>query len=80
MMTPDTLDLFARRRNSTVNTVHTWLLVAGSLFLLAVTAWAFGGVAGIIYALAFGGLLLLGGRRKRAGATRSRCSPSPSPR
>ena len=56
MTTPDTLDLFARRRNSTLNTVHTWLLVAGSLALLAVTAWAFGGTAGIIYALAFGGI------------------------
>ena len=56
MTTPDTLDLFAQRRNSTLNTVHTWLLVAGSLALLAVTAWAFGGTAGIIYALVFGGI------------------------
>ena len=56
MTTSDMLDLFARRRNSTINTVHTWLLVAGSLALLAVTAWAFGGTAGIVYALAFGGI------------------------
>ena len=56
MPTSDTLDLFARRRNSTINTVHTWLLVAGSLALLAVTAWAFGGTAGIVYALTFGGI------------------------
>ena len=56
MTAPDTLDLFARRRNSTINTAHTWLLVAGSLALLAVTAWAFGGAAGIVYALAFGGI------------------------
>ena len=56
MTAPDTLDLFARRRNSTVNTAHTWLLVAGSLALFAITAWAFGGTAGIVYALAFGGI------------------------
>jgi heat shock protein HtpX len=56
MTTPDTLDLFAQRRNSTLNTLHTWLLAAGSLALLAVTAWAFGGTAGIVYALIFGGI------------------------
>ena len=56
MTTPDTLDLFAQRRNSTLNTIHTWLLVAGSLALLAITAWAFGGTAGIVYALVFGGI------------------------
>ena len=56
MATPDTLDLFAQRRNSTLNTIHTWLLVAGSLALLAITAWAFGGTAGIVYALVFGGI------------------------
>jgi heat shock protein HtpX len=56
MTTPDTLDLFVQRRNSTLNTIHTWLLVAGSLALLAITAWAFGGTAGIVYALVFGGI------------------------
>ena len=56
MTTPETLDLFAHRRNRTLNTLHTWLLAAGSLALLAVTAWAFGGIAGIVYAIVFGGI------------------------
>ena len=63
MTTPDPIDLFAQRHDSTLNTVHTWLLVGGSLTLLAVTAWAFGGTAGIIYALAFGGISMWLARR-----------------
>jgi heat shock protein HtpX len=47
---------FARSR--AINTLHTWLLGAGSLLLLAVTAWAFGGPNGILYAVVFGGVSL----------------------
>lgn len=54
MSRSDTIDIFARRRNRLLNTVHTWLLAAGSLLLLAVTAWIFGGVTGIVYAVVFG--------------------------
>lgn len=49
-----TLDLFAHRRGRLLNLVHTWLLAAGSLLLLGVTAWVFAGGAGIVYALVFG--------------------------
>jgi len=49
-----TLDLFAHRRGRLLNLVHTWLLAAGSLLLLAVTAWVFAGGPGIVYALVFG--------------------------
>ncbi|MDB4273607.1 zinc metalloprotease HtpX [bacterium] len=49
-----TLDLFAQRRGRLLNLVHTWLLAAGSLLLLGVTAWVFAGGAGIVYALVFG--------------------------
>jgi heat shock protein HtpX len=49
-----TLDLFAHRRGRLLNLVHTWLLAAGSLLLLGVTAWVFAGGPGIVYALVFG--------------------------
>jgi len=49
-----TLNLFAHRRGRLLNLVHTWLLAAGSLLLLGVTAWVFAGGAGIVYALVFG--------------------------
>ncbi|MET0940469.1 MAG: zinc metalloprotease HtpX [Mesorhizobium sp.] len=52
----DTIDLLQQRRNRALNTFHTWLLGFGSLLLLAVTAWAFGGTAGILYAIIFGGV------------------------
>ena len=54
MATTDQLDLLQQRRNRVLNTVHTWLLAAGSLLLLAATAWALAGRAGIIYAVLFG--------------------------
>lgn len=54
-----TIDLLAHRHNRVRNTLHTWLLGAASLLLLAVTAWAFGGPTGVIYAVAFGILPLL---------------------
>ena len=41
--TPD-LDLFEQRRHRAMNTLHTWLLGAGSLLLLAVTAFVFAGL------------------------------------
>jgi heat shock protein HtpX len=63
MSNADTIDLLAHRRNRLMNTLHTWLLAAGSLALLAVTAWAFGGTAGVVYALVFGGISLWLARR-----------------
>ncbi len=57
------LNLVARRRHKALNTVHTWLLVAGSLFLLAVSAWAIAGITGLIYAIIFGGFSLWAMRR-----------------
>lgn len=46
--------LFEQRRHRVRNLVHTWLLAAGSLALLAVTAWIFGGAIGVVAALVFG--------------------------
>ncbi|MBX3577774.1 MAG: M48 family metalloprotease [Rhizobiaceae bacterium] len=63
MPRPDTLDLFARRRNRALNTIHTWLLAGGSLLLLAVTAWAFGGLSGVLYAVVFGTVSMVVVRR-----------------
>jgi heat shock protein HtpX len=63
MSTPDTIDLFAERRNRVRNMLHTWLLATGSLALLAITAWAFGGTAGIVYAVIFGGVSMWAVRR-----------------
>ena len=63
MSRADTIDLFAQRRNRWLNTAHTWLLGAGSLLLLAVTAWVFGGTSGIIYAVIFGGISMWAVRR-----------------
>lgn len=56
-------NLLAHHRNRAINTLHTWLLGAGSLLLLAVTAWAFGGAAGILYAVVFGAVSMLVVRR-----------------
>ena len=58
-----TIDLFAAAPQPLLNTVHTWLLAGGALLLLAVTAWAFGGTAGIIYAVIFGGISMWAARR-----------------
>jgi heat shock protein HtpX len=63
-MSPNrTINLFAQRRNRVVNTLHTWLLGAASLFLLAITAWAFGGVTGVIFAVIFGAVSMTAIRR-----------------
>jgi heat shock protein HtpX len=58
MNNPAPLSLLEQRRHRFLNTVHTWLLAAGSLALLAVTAFVFGGLAGVVLALVFGGLTL----------------------
>lgn len=60
---PDTIDFFAQRRNRLLNMVHTWLLAGGAILLLAVTAWAFGGPFGIVYAVLFGGISIWAARR-----------------
>ncbi|AMS39672.1 MULTISPECIES: zinc metalloprotease HtpX [Aminobacter] len=57
------INLFERRRNRALNTAQTWLLGAGSLLLLGVTAWAFAGSTGILYALVFGALSMWAVRR-----------------
>ena len=54
MGAPHSINLFEHRRNRALNMLQTWLLGAGSLLLLGVTAWAFGGTTGILYAVIFG--------------------------
>jgi heat shock protein HtpX len=63
MANSDTIDHFTQRRHRTLNTVQTWLLAGGSLVLLAITAWAFGGWTGIIYAVVFGAISMIIVRR-----------------
>jgi heat shock protein HtpX len=58
--------LLERRRHRALNTVHTWLLAGGSLTLLAVTAYVFGGLIGVAVAIGLGALSL---------AAMSRASP-----
>ncbi|WP_187969375.1 zinc metalloprotease HtpX [Aquibium microcysteis] len=53
------IDLFEQRRHRVLNTVHTWLLGAGSLVLLAVSAYAFAGATGIVFALVFGAVTMV---------------------
>ena len=62
-LTPGAIDFFVERRNRILNTVHTWLLAGGALLLLAVTAWAFAGTAGIVYAVIFGSVSMWAMRR-----------------
>jgi heat shock protein HtpX len=45
-----------QRSHRTLNLLHTWLLAAGSLGLLAVTAYVFAGGTGVVMALVFGAL------------------------
>lgn len=52
------ISAFRQREHATLNMVHTWLLVGGSIALLAVCAWVFFGSSGIIYAAVFGGISL----------------------
>jgi len=50
------INLFEHRRNRALNMAQTWLLGAGSLLLLGVTAWAFAGSTGNLwYAFHVGG-------------------------
>jgi heat shock protein HtpX len=53
------LSLLEGRRHRLLNTLHTWLLAGGSLGLLAVTAYVFAGVLGVVVALVFGGAAVL---------------------
>ncbi|QDZ02152.1 M48 family metalloprotease [Nitratireductor mangrovi] len=54
-MSPAThLDITEQRRSRLLNTVHTWLLAGGSLAILAVCAWAFGGLIAVFYAIGVG--------------------------
>lgn len=57
------INLFEHRRNRAVNMLQTWLLGAGSLLLLGVTAWVFAGSTGILYALVFGAISMWAVRR-----------------
>ena len=55
--------LISSHRNRAMNRLHTALLAVGSLLLLAVTAWAFGGTTGIVYAVVFGAVSMVLVRR-----------------
>jgi len=57
------LSLLEQRRHRMLNAMHTWLLAAGSLTLLAVTAFVFGGLAGVLIALVFGAITLRAAQR-----------------
>lgn len=52
------LDLLEQERHRSLNRFHTWLLVAGSLGLLGLTAWIFAGVTGVVMATVFGAVAL----------------------
>lgn len=52
------LDFFRQKQHAWLNTLHTWLLLGGSLLLFALCAWVFFGRDGIIYAVIFGGISL----------------------
>lgn len=58
MEPPFHLNIFQERRHRVLNTLHTWILTGGSLALLGITAWAFGGVIALVYAVIFGGVTL----------------------
>ena len=58
MQSSSHLDLFEQRRHRAMNTLHTWLLAAGSLVLLGVSAFAFAGATGVVFALVFGAVTL----------------------
>ncbi|MBQ9351596.1 zinc metalloprotease HtpX [Phyllobacterium sp.] len=64
-MTDDALhfNLPEHRRSQLINTLHTWLLLAGSLTLLVVCAFTLAGPVGIIYAFVFGAISLVAIRR-----------------
>lgn len=49
---------FKQKQHSALNLLHTWLLVGGSLLLLAICTYVFLGTTGVIYAAIFGGISL----------------------
>jgi heat shock protein HtpX len=57
------LSLLEGRRHRLLNTAHTWLLAGGGLALLAVTAYVFAGVFGVIVAIVFGAFAVAGIQR-----------------
>ncbi|MEP4422230.1 MAG: zinc metalloprotease HtpX, partial [Nitratireductor sp.] len=57
------LDIVQQQRSRALNTLHTWLLAAGSLSILAASAWAFGGMAALVYALLVGAVSMMAMRR-----------------
>lgn len=59
----NSINLLEHRRNRALNSLQTWLLGAGSLLLLTVTAWAFAGTTGIVYALILGAASMWAVRR-----------------
>ncbi len=52
------ISYFRQKQHATLNMLHTWLLVGGSILLLAICAWVFFGPNGIVYAAIFGGISL----------------------
>ncbi|WP_245428464.1 zinc metalloprotease HtpX [Kumtagia ephedrae] len=63
MTATTTINPAALRRHRFVNALHTGILAGGSLLLLAVTAWVFGGLSGVIFAVIFGAVSLAAVRR-----------------
>jgi len=57
------LSIFEERRHRFLNTAHTALLAAGSLLLLAVTAYIFAGPTGVVAAIIFGAISMAAVRR-----------------
>lgn len=57
------LDRVQQFRSSARNTLHTWLLGAGSLILLAATGWAIAGGLGLVFAAGFALLTTIAARR-----------------
>lgn len=52
------IDALSQRQHAWLNTVHTWLLVGGSLALFVACAWVFFGPDGILFAAVFGAVSL----------------------
>ncbi len=59
----ETLNLVEQRRHRALNRLQTVLLIAGSLGLLALTAFIFAGVPGVLFALLFGAIAMAGLQR-----------------
>lgn len=75
------LDLFQQRRHRAMNMLHTWLLATGSLLLLGMSAFAFAGVIGVVFALVFGAITMMVARNVSPGMVLSMYDARPvSPR